>query len=63
MGAMVKDGLSAETADLVGKVACAGVVFLGYAVLALLLLRALRLRGTGPAPLMASPCPAVSCSR
>ena len=48
MGAMVKDGLSAETADLVGKVACAGVVFLGYAVLALLLLRALRLRGTGP---------------
>ena len=53
MGAMVKDGLSAETADLVGKVACAGVVFLGYAVLALLL-RALRLRGRGPAPLMAS---------
>lgn len=48
MGAMVKDGLSAEMADLIGKMACVGVILLGYAVLALLLLRTLRLRGTGP---------------
>lgn len=47
IGAMAQDGLSAGAAALIGKAACAGAVFLGYAGLALLLLRALRLQGTG----------------
>lgn len=46
--AMLKDGLSPEAAAVIGKIACAGVIFLGYAVLALLLLHALRQRGAGP---------------
>lgn len=47
--AMLKDGLSPEAAAVIGKIACAGVIFLGYAVLALLLLHALRQRGAGRA--------------
>lgn len=45
--AMLKDGLSEETGDLVGMAACIGAVVFGYAVLALLLLYALRKRGAG----------------
>ncbi len=47
IGAMVPDGLSVEASVLIGKAACAGVIFLGYAGLVLLMLRALRLQGTG----------------